>query len=122
MRGERSAKGEFAQRLLQGLNEALEHAQGKRKLTSHVVTIEIEVPEYKPDQIRSIRDSLGLSQSVFASVLGTSKNTVAMWEQGKRHPSQMARRFLNEIETNPKHWKSRVSKIVTRKKSKKAAV
>jgi len=39
-----------------------------------------------PDEIRAIRQSLGLNQADFAERLGVSKDTVNSWEQGRRTP------------------------------------
>ena len=43
-----------------------------------------------PRTIRTIRTSIGLSQSEFAKVLGYETNTVAKWESGNAKPSRRA--------------------------------
>ncbi|WDZ97575.1 DNA-binding transcriptional regulator [Herbaspirillum sp. WKF16] len=47
--------------------------------------------------VRSIRRSSGVSQSVFARYLGTSESTVKQWESGAKQPSGMARTLLNAV-------------------------
>lgn len=44
----------------------------------------------KPDKIKRIRESLGLTQKEFAQKLGTAKLTISHWETGSRRPSSLA--------------------------------
>jgi putative transcriptional regulator len=69
-------------------------------------------PPLTPAEVRGIRESLGLSQPVFADFLGTSPSTVRSWEQGQKPPSPMARRFLGLIASDPPYWKSRFRSMV----------
>jgi putative transcriptional regulator len=64
--------------------------------------------DYGPDDVRRVRDLLGMSQVVFARFLGIAANTVRSWEQGTRLPSPIARRFMDEIEGAPEHWRQRI--------------
>ena len=59
-----------------------------------------------PDEIRAIRDSLGLSQAGFADFLGTGLTTVRSWELGQREPSSLARRLLGAIRDDPAYWRT----------------
>ncbi len=43
-------------------------------------------------QIKAFRRCVGLSQSVLATKLGITKNTVAEWEQGRQEPGP--RRYI----------------------------
>ncbi len=47
---------------------------------------------YTPEQVRALRHKLGLTQAVFAALIGYSKNHIAQVERGERpiHP-RMAR-------------------------------
>jgi DNA-binding transcriptional regulator YiaG len=75
--------------------------------------VEVEPPPpLTPADVRGIRESLGLSQPVFADFLGTSTSTVRSWEQGQKPPSPMARRFLGLIAADPPYWKSRFRAMV----------
>jgi DNA-binding transcriptional regulator YiaG len=64
-------------------------------------------PPMAPAEVREIRESLGLSQPVFADCLGTSHSTLRSWEQGQKPPSPMARRFLGLIAADRPYWMSR---------------
>ena len=81
--------------IMTGLNEAIEDAQSEgKKLNRRTVTI-IPVKEYGAEQVRNIRNSVGMSQSTFAGYLGVTKKTVEAWEAGTNHPSGAASRILN---------------------------
>jgi DNA-binding transcriptional regulator YiaG len=64
--------------------------------------------EYRPDDVKRVRELLGTSQAVLAGFLGVNVNTVRSWEQGKRPPQPIARRFLAEIESDPGYWRRRI--------------
>jgi putative transcriptional regulator len=69
-------------------------------------------PEVAPDDVRKTRESLGVSQPIFADLLGTSVSTVRSWEQGQKIPSPMARRFLTLIASDPTYWKERFISLI----------
>jgi putative transcriptional regulator len=70
-----------------------------------VKTIEIPDPKaYRAKQIRDLRETLGVSQAVFAHLLGVSVILVKSWERGAREPSLMARRLLDTIKADPSRW------------------
>ncbi len=84
--------------------------------TVRTYQIDINLPILGPVEVRSIRESLGLSQALFADFLGVAPATVRSWEQGQREPSALARRFLGEIRDDPGHWRERLAKRATLKK------
>jgi putative transcriptional regulator len=51
--------------------------------------------------VSSIREKTGLSQAVFARLLGVSVRTLQEWEQGRRVPSGAARTLLLIAAKNP---------------------
>jgi putative transcriptional regulator len=51
--------------------------------------------------VSSIREKTGLSQTVFARLLGVSVRTLQEWEQGRRAPSGAARTLLLIAAKNP---------------------
>ena len=51
--------------------------------------------------VKNIRESTGLSQAKFASLLGVSVRTLQDWEQGRRAPSGAARTLLLIAHKNP---------------------
>ncbi|WII91597.1 helix-turn-helix domain-containing protein [Kingella negevensis] len=54
-----------------------------------------------PEEIRSIRENLHLSQAVFAQKLRTSVRTYQGWEQGKTRPNPQAALLLKMVEQSP---------------------
>jgi len=57
--------------------------------------------EFKPVDIKAIRQRLALSQSQFALLIGVSKATLQNWEQGRRSPEGPARALLRVVEKKP---------------------
>jgi putative transcriptional regulator len=80
------------------------------RLTVRSFQAEFVRPSYGPDDVRRVRDLLGMSQVVFARFLGVDPNTVRSWEQGTRPPSSIARRFMGEIEEDPAYWRRRIAR------------
>ncbi len=52
--------------------------------------------EITADSIRSLRQSLGMSQEAFAHHLGVSISSVRDWEQGRRRPRGLYARALEQ--------------------------
>lgn len=48
-----------------------------------------------------VRLKSGLSQTEYAAALGVSKRTLKQWEQGRRQPSEAAKRLLKIAERHP---------------------
>jgi putative transcriptional regulator len=63
---------------------------------------------YTPARVRAVRELIGASQEVLAQLLAVSPMTIRSWEQGLRQPSPIARRFLDEIEMSPNHFRGRI--------------
>lgn len=75
---------------MRGLGEVKAHREGKLKLKT--TTIEIApLPAYDAKAVKDIRLALGLSQAVFAQVLGVAKKTVEAWKAGRNVPNGSAR-------------------------------
>ena len=78
----------------------------KKYVVRHVV-----VPEpgaYSARAVKMTRARLGLSQRMFARLVGVSTILAQSWEQGRREPSPLARRLLDEINRDPARWASMV--------------
>lgn len=56
------------------------------------------VKQYKAREIKRIRQSLKVSQPVFAAFLNVTKSTVAQWEQGERKPRGASLKILELVE------------------------
>ena len=91
---------EVSKGIMRGLQEMLEHSQGKKKLRSNYVST-TPPKVYTAEQIRGIRDNLNMSQAFFANVLGVSKKTVESWEYGRGKPSGAAARLLTIASVDP---------------------
>lgn len=81
--------------IIQALNEALEHMQGKGV---DVRVHQIVVPVIR---VAAIRASTGLSQSAFARSIGVAKGTLLNWEHGRRQPTGPAQVLLAMIAKKP---------------------
>lgn len=81
-----------------GLEEAIEHSKGKLNLRSEHIEIPKPPAEYKPRQIKAIRENRLYSQGLFAKVLNVSIKTVQSWESGERSPNHSALRLLEIID------------------------
>jgi putative transcriptional regulator len=78
------------------------------KYTVRKVRVIPEPSPYSRARVRAIRELIGVSQEVFAQLLAVSPMTIRSWEQGLRQPSPIARRFLDEIEMSPGHFRGRI--------------
>jgi len=81
--------------IMQGLNEALDFANGK---DSRAVVHQVEIPSV---DVAAIRASTGLSQSAFARSIGVAKGTLLNWEHGRRHPTGPAQVLLAMLAKRP---------------------
>ena len=52
----------------------------------------------EPNQIKQIRESTNVSQSVFAAILNTSLATVQKWEIGQKRPTGTALKLLHLVQ------------------------
>jgi len=58
--------------------------------------------EYRPVDVKRVRNKLHVSQSQFALMIGVSRATLQNWEQGRREPEGPAKALLKVVEKNPK--------------------
>jgi putative transcriptional regulator len=78
-----------------------------------VRTVEINDPgTYTARQIRVLRNKVGVSQAVFAKMLGVSTVLVQHWEQGLAVPRPIARRLLDEVSRDPAIFATRAFRRV----------
>ena len=84
----------------------------ERRYTVRRVKLDLTPRTFSPDEVKRIRTAMGVSQPIFGQFLGVDVKTVRSWEQGRRAPSGMARRFLEEIQATPEHWRSRLESIL----------
>ena len=81
------------------INSGLKISFTEKELNSLGVTIpEVKLATY---QIKEIRESLNLSQTVFAKLLNVSPSSIRQWEQGKRHPTGATQVLLDLLKRSP---------------------
>jgi putative transcriptional regulator len=84
----------------------------EQRYTVRWVKLEMTPRTFGPDEVKRIRAMMGVSQPIFGQFLGVDVKTVRSWEQGRRVPSGMACRFLEEIQAAPEHWRSRLKAVL----------
>jgi putative transcriptional regulator len=110
--GRGRARPSAGARIVAAIEEATEllRAEGLQgeRITVRTYRLPPAPRDYRPDDVKRVRELLGTSQAVLAGFLGVNVNTVRSWEQGKRPPQPIARRFLSEIEEDPAYWRRRI--------------
>jgi putative transcriptional regulator len=92
---------ELFEELKASLNDAIEHAQGKRK-ELRTTTLPRPPKELSPKEIVKMRNQLNVSQAVFARYLNISTKTVQSWEQGVGKPNGASLKLLSIAKKNPR--------------------
>ena len=86
--------------IIQGLEEAVAYNVGRGKARTNTISIS-PVPDFEAKEIKSIRTELGMTQVLFAGLMGVSPKTVEAWEAGRNMPDGPARRILSMLKTDP---------------------
>lgn len=82
-------------RLIESAQQALDFIEGKANENEYRVHIPEEI------NVKTIRESLNMTQLEFAEHFGFSIRTLQEWEQGRRVPSGVAKNFLVLLKRNP---------------------
>lgn len=83
-----------------GLSEAIEYEKGN--IPARTTVLEISPVEcFNAQEIKSIRQSTGLTQKKFALFMGVSVKTVEAWESGKNKPEGSSCRMLSLTKNDP---------------------
>ena len=86
----------IGKKVLDSIQEIIDHEQGlKTNVRVSTITVDDDI------DIRSIRESLHLSQQKFADLYGLPVATVQNWESGRRKPELAAKLLLKVIEASP---------------------
>lgn len=85
---------------MQGLDEAVKYQEGKISARRTRIMIR-PVESFTSDEIKQIRQKAGVSQVIFAAILGVSKKTIEAWERGRNTPSGPSCRLLQLIRDIP---------------------
>ena len=95
-------------RIISGLTEFETALRNKERITERftvrTVELHLEPHDYDGRAVKALRQTIRVSQSVFAALLGVSVHAVQSWEQDKREIPKIARRLLDEIHENPEKW------------------
>ena len=86
--------------IITGLGQAIEFEKGNLKVKTTILMVE-PVECFKPDEIRSIRNSTGLTKIMFAKYMGVSVKTVEAWKAGRNHPEGAACRLPSMTRSDP---------------------
>ena len=84
----------------EGLEEAIAYEKGTLKAKKVTLSI-MPVEQFDSAEIRKIRTSTGMTQTIFAKFMGVSVKTVEAWEAGRNHPEGAACRLLTLTKNNP---------------------
>ena len=87
--------------LIESMQELLDYSAGKIDLKTTRFNITPVCDTISVEQIKETRKKLGMSQGVFAVVLGVSKKTVESWEAGRYTPDGAARRLISIMNSDP---------------------
>lgn len=102
--------------LLQGMKEFVQDLKSGKPLAEKYncrrVTLNLVPHKYGAKEVKKTRKLLSASQAIFAQLIGVSVKTVRAWESGKEL-SNMASRFLDEIQRKPDYWRQRLAEIAT---------
>ena len=88
----------MGQDLIEAMQEALDHSIGKLDLRTSRLTVIPVCETISPEEIKDTRLRLGMSQMVFAMIIGVSKKTVESWEAGRYKPDGAARRLITILQ------------------------
>ncbi len=92
----KKAIGETVQGMM---NSGFKTSFTEKELNSLGVTIpEVQLSTH---QIKEIRETLNVSQTVFAKLLNVSPSSIRQWEQGKRKPTGSTRVLLDLLQRSP---------------------
>jgi putative transcriptional regulator len=91
---------EHFQELLGALDEVHRHVSGE-KVEMRRTVLPAPPKPMRQAEIVALRESLNLSQAVFAAWLNVSVKTVQAWEQGVRVPSDAALKLLTIARKHP---------------------
>lgn len=95
------------------LADAIRSGKADERFTVRRVKVVAGPPELSAADIKAIRESIGVSQPLFAEFLGVSPQVVKAWEQGRRRAVGAARRLLADMRDHAGHWRERVRETIT---------
>ncbi len=110
-------KRSVGDRIVGGLREFADTLKSGKPITERftckTVIVDLKPTRYGFKEVKATRKLLRCSQAVFAQFLGVSLNTVRAWEQDVNKPTDIACRFMDEIQRNPEYMRGRLRESVT---------
>jgi len=91
----------MGQELIEAMQELLDYSEGRIELKTSTYNLAPVCEKISVDDIKETRKKLGVSQGVFAVILGVSKKTVESWETGRYAPNGAARRLITMLKEDP---------------------
>ena len=91
----------MGQDLIEAMQELVDYSDGKIDLRTSKLNVAPVRDAISAEEIKETRKKLGMSQGVFAIVLGVSKKTVESWEVGRYTPDGAARRLISVMQIDP---------------------
>ena len=96
----RASKRDLFAELTEGMKALAQAREGKRTLRTHTVEIK-PAPKVSPRELVRVRESLNLSQALFAVYLRPNVRTLENWEQGRAKPNAQAALLINLVKRYP---------------------
>ena len=100
VQAKRRSKRDVFTELTEGMTALAEGRQGKRTLRTHAAEFK-PVPTLTPKELVRVRESLNMSQALFAVYLRTNVRTLENWEQGRAKPNAQAALLINLVKRFP---------------------
>lgn len=91
----------MGQDLIEAMGELLDYTKGKINLRTSRLNISPVCETISVEEIKGTREKLGMSQGIFAMVMGVSRKTVESWETGRYMPDGAARRLITMLQADP---------------------
>ena len=91
----------LGQDLIEAMQELVDYSENKIDLRTTKLNVAPVRGTISASEIRDTRKALGVTQGVFAAVIGVSKKTVESWETGRYMPDGAARRLISILQQDP---------------------
>ncbi|MDR0905738.1 MAG: helix-turn-helix domain-containing protein [Oscillospiraceae bacterium] len=91
----------IGQELIKAMQEVVDYSEGKVELRTSRLRVVPVCATYSAEEIKNVRSNLGMTQGVFADVIGVSRKTVESWEAGRYQPDGAARRLISVLQKDP---------------------
>ncbi|CNI68988.1 helix-turn-helix domain-containing protein [Yersinia mollaretii] len=93
-------KRDLFSELVEGMDAWEEANLGKKTLKTHKVSTESTVT-LTSEELRNIRETLNISQALFAHYLQAGTATYQNWEQGRAKPNKQAILLIRMVQKDP---------------------